>query len=146
MKLVYNTVKQLHKPLISKRKEPVISHNNVIQDSHIQQDTTFLDLSGDLFIRLAGLSIATGMVVSQDDGGGMVSKADLENLFGVHDCAGDASFGDSDFFQDPVSPVQEQNPKLLIGEIAHQGVKDLKSVIAPANLVTQDHFGFIPAA
>jgi len=54
---------KLQSTFIREGIKPVIRYNDVIQDSNIQQDATLLDLSGDLFIRLAWLGVATGMVV-----------------------------------------------------------------------------------
>jgi len=54
---------QLKTTFVREGIKPVFPYDDVIQDGHIQQDTTLLDLSGDLFIRLAWLGVAAGMVM-----------------------------------------------------------------------------------
>ena len=97
---------QLKTTFIREGIKPVIPNDDVIQDGHIQQDATLLDLSGNLFIRLAWLCVAAGMVMPQDDAGRMLFQANLEDLFRIYYSPGDSAFGDAYFPEDPVGPVQ----------------------------------------
>lgn len=77
----------------------------MIQNGNIQQNAAIPDLFGDLGIGFARLEVAAGMVVTHDDARGMLGQADLEDLLRINDGPGDASFGNPNLFDDPVSLV-----------------------------------------
>jgi len=78
----------------------------VIKYGNVQQITAILDLLCDFGVGFARLEIAAGMIVSQNNAGCMVGKANLEDLLRIDDGSGYTAFGNPDFLDDPVCLVQ----------------------------------------
>jgi len=78
----------------------------MIQDSHIKQQATIFDLLGDITVSFAGDYSARRVVVTQDDPGSMLLKANLEDLLWINDGSRNPTFRNLDLFNDPVCPVQ----------------------------------------
>lgn len=86
--------------------KPVIPYDDMIQDSHIEQQSAIFDLPGNLSIGITRYCVATRVVVTKDDAGGMSQKSRLKDDLGIHNCTGCASLGDPLEPEALVCPVQ----------------------------------------
>ena len=78
----------------------------MIQNSNIKQESAIFNLFGDFTVGFARCDRARRVVVTKDDGGCMSFQANLKDLFRINNGPGYPAFGDLDFLNNPVSPVQ----------------------------------------
>jgi hypothetical protein len=121
--------------LICKGIISIITHNDVIQNCNIQQNSAISDLLGDFIVSFAWLKVATWMIVTEDDARGMVGKANLEYFLWINHGSGDPTFRDADFLDDSICLIQQQDPEFFVRKISDQGFEDLKSIIAARNFI-----------
>lgn len=90
----------------------------MIQHPHIDQRQGVLQACGEQAVGLAGFGDAGGVVVGEDDGGGVVGEGALDHLAGVDAGAVDGAVEQGFEGQHPVAGVEEQAAEDFVGFVA----------------------------
>ena len=70
----------LQPPPFRKRRVAFMAHHDMVQDTNIHQAQRFLKPLGNAPVGIAGLRITTGVVMHQNDSGGVVLNGVLDDL------------------------------------------------------------------
>lgn len=90
----------------------------MIQHPHIDQRQGVLQARGEQTVGLAGFGDTGGVVVGEDDGGGVMGEGALDHLAGVDAGAVDGAVEQGFEGQHPVAGVEEQAAEDFVGFVA----------------------------
>ena len=87
----------------------------MVKNPDIHQSQRFLQSAGQGNVGLAGLGHATGVVVGENDGCGVVFQGLAHHFPRIHGCAVDGAPEQLPVLDDPVAVVQEQSGEYFVG-------------------------------
>ena len=94
----------------------LLTDDQVVQDPEVDGSGCLRQGSGEVLIFRGRLGIPAGVVVDEDDAGGVVGQSLLDDLAGVYHRPVDGSFLEDLVIQDPVLGIQKNDHEGFVGK------------------------------